>query len=150
MIEVGQKIMLLLESQVGHYQSMKQALEKQAAYIEAMDIGGLTAGASETRALMRKIRDLEADLRPLRQSWRDLDWDRPVNEKRKIDALVDEIRALIESIQKIKDENKTNLEQSMEQLRAQMTGLKTSTQATQAYHRRPATGSPARFIDQSK
>ena len=31
MIEVGQKIMSLLESQVVHYQSMKQAIEKQSA-----------------------------------------------------------------------------------------------------------------------
>ena len=150
MIEVGQKIMLLLESQVAHYQSMKQAIEKQSAYIEVMDIGGLTAGTAETRALMRKIRDLEAELRPLRQSWKNLGLDRPVNEKRKIDLQVAQIRALIEAIQEKKDENKAHLEQSMEALRSQMTGLNTSTQAAQAYHRRSPSSAPARFIDKSK
>ena len=150
MIEVGKKIMLLLESQAVHYQSMKQAVEKQATYIEALDVGGLTGGASETRALMRKIRDLEAELRPLRQSWTNFGLDRPVHEKRKIDGLVDQIRSTIESIQITKNENKVHLEQSMDQLRSQMTGLKASTQAARAYHRRPQRVPVARFIDKSK
>ena len=149
MIEIGQKIAALLETQQGHYLSMKQAVEKQRAYIEAMDIGGLTVGTAETRSLMRKIRDLEAELRPLRQSWQNLGLDRPVTEKRAIDGLVQEIRGLIESIQEAKDENQTLLERSMEEVRAQMTGLKTRTRASQAYHQRPGAPTTARFVDRS-
>ena len=67
MVDVGLQIKALLEMQLKHYRAMKQTVAKQTAYIEAMDIGGLMASTAETRALMRKIRDLEADLRPLRQ-----------------------------------------------------------------------------------
>ncbi|MFT5366215.1 MAG: hypothetical protein ACI8V2_001162 [Candidatus Latescibacterota bacterium] len=150
MIAVGQKINTLLNTQFGHYRSMKQAVEKQTAYIEAMDIGGLTAGASETRSLMRKIRDLEAELRPLRQGWNNLGWDRPVMEKRLIDGIIDEIRAMIEEIQTVKNYNQTMLERSMEGVRQQITGLKKQTQVSKAYQPRPRVATPARFIDRSE
>ena len=149
MIDVGQKIKALLDAQFGHYFVMKKVVEKQTAYIEAMDIGGLTAGASETRSLMRKIRDLEAELRPLRQSWNNLGLDRPVMEKRQIDGVIDEIRDIIASIQAVKDHNQTLLERSMGGVRQEMTGLKKRKQISKAYHPRPKVAA-ARFIDQSK
>jgi len=149
MIDVGQKIKALLDTQLGHYRVMKQAVEKQTAYIEAMDIGGLTAGTSETRSLMRKIRDLEAELRPLRQSWNNLGLDRPVIEKRQIDGVIDEIRELIESIQTVKNYNQTLLERSMDGVRQQMTGLKKQKQISKAYQPKPQAVA-ARFIDRSK
>jgi len=149
MIDAGQKIKTLLDSQLGYYRAMKLAVEKQTAYIEAMDIGGLTAGTSETRSLMRKIRDIEATLRPLRQSWNNLGIDRPVVEKRLIDDVIVDIRALIESIQSVKDHNQTLLERSMEEVRQQMTGLKKRQQMSKAYQPKPQVAASARFIDQS-
>lgn len=150
MIDVGQKIKTLLETQCEYYRSMKQAVEKQTAYIEAMDIGGLTAGTSETRSLMRKIRDLEAELRPLRQSWNNLGLDRPVMEKRQIDVLIGEMRALIEAIQTTKDHNQVLLERSMDGVRQQMTGLKKRKKMSKAYQPKPQGTRVARFIDRSK
>lgn len=129
---------------------MKQTVEKQAVCIRGKDIGGLTAGATETRALMCKIRDIEADLRPFRQSWYTLGLDRPVVEKKQIDALIDDIRLLIETIQEIKNENVALLERSMGDVRQEMTGMKARTHARRAYQQRPAPMSDARFIDRSK
>lgn len=150
MVDVGQKIKTLLETQVKHYCAMKQAVEKQTAYIEALDIGGLTAGTSETRALMRKIRDLEAELRPLRQSWNNLGLDRPVVEKRQIDALIEDIRALITTIQQVKDHNQGLLERSMGQVRQEMTGLRKRKKIAHAYQSKPRLQAQARFIDRAK
>lgn len=150
MVDAGQKITDILELQVGHYRAMKYAVEKQTVFIETMNLGGLTAGASETRALMRKIRDLEADMRPFRQTWQNLGLDRPVFEKRKIDTQIDEIRTLIESIQEIKNKNTTMLEEAMAGVHRQMTGLKARATAHRAYQRRPVKVPAARFIDRSK
>ncbi|MGA1197548.1 MAG: flagellar export chaperone FlgN [Candidatus Latescibacterota bacterium] len=150
MIDAGQKIEALLEAQLKYYRAMKLAVEKQTAYIEAMDIGGLTTGTSETRALMRKVRDLEAELRPLRQSWNNLGLDRPVIEKRRIDGLIDEMRSLLESIQVLKDHNQSLLERSMEDVRQQLSGLKKRKQMSNAYQPKPRMATAARFIDRSK
>lgn len=150
MIDVGQKIKAMLEAQVAHYRAMKQAVEKQTAYIEAMDIGGLTAGTSETRSLMRKIRDIEAELRPLRQSWNNLGLDRPVIEKRQIDSLIGDIRGLIGSIQETKDHNQSLLERSMRDVQQEMAGVKKRKKISNAYYQRPRVTTPARFIDKSK
>jgi hypothetical protein len=149
MIDAGQKIKTLLDTQLGYYQAMKLAVEKQTAYIEAMDIGGLTAGASETRSLMRKIRDIEATLRPLRQSWNNLGMDRLVVVKRQIDDIIVDIRTLIESIQTVKNHNQVILERSMEDVRQQMTGIKKRQKISKAYQPKPQVAAPARFIDQS-
>ena len=59
MVAVGQEIIELLRLQQGHYNALKQAVEKQTAHIEATDIGRLTSGTFEVRGLMRKIRDVE-------------------------------------------------------------------------------------------
>ena len=147
MIETGRKILALLEAQLGHYRAMKHAVEKQGTYIEVGDIGGLTTGTAEVRGVMRKIRDLEVDLRPLRQSWQNLGLDRPLVEKRQVDACVGKIRTQIEEIQAIKDGNAAMLERSMDVLRKEMTGFKSRSKATRAYYRRPAPA--ARFIDRS-
>ena len=149
MIDVGMQIKALLDKQLTHYRAMKQVVERQTGYIEAMDIGGLTASTAETRALMRKIRDIEADLRPLRQGWNNLGLDRPVVIKRQIDAQIEELRELIEGVQAAKDRNKAMLERSMEDVRKQMTGLKLRKHASQAYRGRPAAKPAARFIDRS-
>ena len=146
-METGREIAKLLKVQVGHYRSMKQAVEKQTAYIDAMDVGGLTAGACEVRGLMRKIRDLDAGLRPLRQSWSTLGIDRPAPERREIEALIASIRMLITEIQEVKNQNTSLLTRSMERFRKQMAGLNTQSRAARAYHRRPAQA--ARFVDRS-
>lgn len=149
MMDGGRKIKALLESQRDCYRAMKQTVEKQAIYIQAMDIGGLTAGAAETRAMMCKIRDIEAELRPFRQIWHKLGLDRPFAEKRQVDALVEDIRALIASIQEIKDRNVAMLERSMGEMRQEMAGMKARTRASRAYQQRPVPASDARFIDRS-
>ncbi|MCZ6632059.1 MAG: flagellar export chaperone FlgN [bacterium] len=146
-MDTGYQINMFLEEQLDHYQSMKQVVEKQTRFIEVMDIGGLTVGTSEMRGLMRKSRDIEAALRPFRQSWNNLGLDQPVKEKRRMEGLVYAIREQIEQIQEIKDRNKLLLEKSMEGVRKQMTGLETGAQATRAYVKRAAPA--ARFIDRS-
>lgn len=150
MVDAGQKIKAILETQLTNYREMKQAVEKQTIFIENTNLNGLAACASETRALMRKIRDLDAELRPLRQTWYNLGLDRPVIEKRQVDVLVDEVRAVIESIQEIKNKNTSLLEDAKEKVHAQMTGMKVRTTASRAYQRRPVQAPAARFIDRSK
>jgi hypothetical protein len=150
MIDLGQKIRILLDKQLGHYNAMNQAVEKQTAYIEAMDVGGLTAGASETRSLMRKINDLEAELRPLRQSWNNLGMNRPVLEKRLIDRVIESMRVEIESIQAVKNRNQAMLEKSMGSVRQQLTGLKKRKQVSNAYKPREKSMASARFVDRSE
>ena len=148
-MNTGNQINTFLETQLEHYESMKHVVEKQTQFIEVMDIGGLTVGTSEVRGLMRKIRDIEAALRPHRQGWRNLGLDQPVKEKRRMDELAYAIRAQIEQIQEIKDHNELLLEKSMEGVRKQMTGLKTGAQATRAYVKRTPIAPAARFIDRS-
>jgi len=147
-METGQEILKVLKKQRGHYVAMGEAVDKQTAQIEAMDIGGLAAGASEVRGLMRKIRDIEAGFRPLRQSWGARTVSRPSSEQDAIETIVEEIKDLISDIQKTKDRNSTLLKKRMSSLKAQMTGLQTQAKAARAY------GAPlapketaARFID---
>ena len=147
MIAVGREILELLRLQQGHYGALKQAVEKQTAHIEATDIGRLTSGTSEVRGLMRKIRDAEADLRPLRQSWSSLGHDRPPAEQREIDALVASIRELIVEIQETKNRNADLLKGAMDRVRKQMAGLNSQAKAAQAYRPRPARA--ARFVDKA-
>jgi len=144
---IGQDILRLLNLQQGYYVALKQAIQRQTVYIEAMDTGRLTAGTSEVRGVMRKIRDVEARLRPLRQSWGTLGIDRPAPERREIDALSASMRALITEIQDTKEHNENLLEAGMRQVRKQMAGLNSHSKAAQAYFRRPAQA--ARFVDKA-
>ena len=96
---------------------------------------------------MRKIRDAEADLRPLRQSWSSLGHDRPPAEQREIDALVASIRELIVEIQETKNRNADLLKGAMDRVRKQMAGLNSQAKAAQAYRPRPARA--ARFVDKA-
>ena len=89
---------------------------------------------------MRKIRDLEAELRPLRQSWNNLGLDRPVMEKRQIDGVIDEIREMIASIQTVKNHNQALLERSMDGVRQEMTGLKKRKQISNALSTQASSG----------
>lgn len=144
---IGQDIVTLLNLQQGHYVALKQAVQRQTAYIETLDTGRLTTGTSEVRGLMRKIRDVEARLRPLRQSWGILGIDRPVPERREIDALSASMRTLITEIQEAKEHNADLLETGMRQVRKQMAGLNSHSRAAQAYFPRPTQA--ARFVDKA-
>ena len=147
----GQEILEQLESQQGHYQALKVAVERQTGHIEDGDIGGLTAGTSEVRGLMRQIRNGEARLRPLKQSWANLGLDRPAAEKRKIGSMIASIRDSITEIQEIKDQNKERLEDGMARVKKEITELKIQSKAVRAYHGQShkQSGHPARFIDKS-
>ena len=146
-MDTGREILKLLKAQQDHYLALKQAVQKQTTHIEAVDIGRLTAGTSEARGLMRKIRDLEAALRPLRQSWSTLSVDGPPSERREIHTIIASIRGHILEIQEVKDRNTSLLSRSMEAVRKQMAGLNSQSKAARAYYRRPT--QPARFIDKS-
>ena len=148
-MEIGSKILKLLQEQVSYYVSMKDAVARQTAYIEVMDVARLTSGSSEVRGLMRKIRDQEASLTPLRQSWGSLGSDRPVREKREMAGLVSTIRELIGEIQEVKDRNTSMIKQSMGKTRKQMADLNSQSKAARAYfHRRPEQA--ARFVDKAQ
>ncbi len=146
-MSIGQDILNLLKSQLGNYKSMKLAVDKQTGFITESDVGGLLTGTSEVRSLMRKIRDKEAALRPLRQSWTSLGIDRPVVEKREIDTLVAAIRGIIGTIKVTRDQNAELLETSLDSVKKQMAGLKSQAKVTKAYYPKPK--ADARFIDQS-
>ena len=146
-MDTGREILKLLKAQQEHYLALKQAVQKQTTHIEAVDIGGLTAGTSEVRGLMRKIRDTEVALRPLRQSWSTLGIDRSPSERREIHTIIASIRAHILEIQEVKDRNTSLLSRSMDKIRKQMAGLNSQSKAARAYYRRPTQA--ARFIDKS-
>ena len=146
-MEVGKAIIKHLRAQEDHYLSIKQAVEKQTGFITAMDIGRLTSGTTEVRGLMHKIKDLETSVRPLRQVWANLGIDRPVSDQREIESQIVSIRALIDSIQEVKERNTSLLVKSMDEVRGQLVGLNSRSTAARAYH----VGKPktARFIDKS-
>ena len=144
----GQEIVARLKTQLGHYLAMKQAVERQTGFIQAQDVGGLTSGTSEVRALMRKIRDLEASLRPFKQSWNSRAVDHAADEKLQIDDLVSSIRENIEAIQGIRDRNETLLKEAMGQTRSEINGLKSQSKAARAYRGR-SENRQARFVDKS-
>lgn len=148
-METGREIVEYLKVQQGHYAAMKEAVAQQAAFIEQRNIGALAAGAAEVRGLMRKIRDVEARLRPLRQSWASQGLDRPVALKREVDALIAGLRGQITEIQEIKDRNQALLKGSMEQVRKEMAGLKSQSRVARAYYQRAPVAQQARFIDRS-
>ena len=149
-MDTAKEILKVLGSQREHYVAMREAIDKQTAYIEAMDIGRLTAGASQVRSLMRKIRDLDARFRPLRQSWTARSVERLPSREEAIDLAVTEIKSLIGSIQESRDRNATLLKQNMSRLKVQMTGLETQAKAALAYGGKAAPKEPpARFIDKS-
>jgi len=147
-MQTGQEILKLLTAQRGHYLALRQAVDKQTGHIEAMDVGQLAAGTAEVRSRMRKIRDVEARLRPLRQSWSSRGVSRPPGESEPMEGLVSDIRSLIGEVQKIKDQNAAKLKSAMLGLRKQITGLKTQSRAAAAY--RPRRSQPARFVDREE
>lgn len=132
-MEIGQELIERLTCQEGQYASLKEALMRQATHIRAMDIGGLTTDMTEIRSLMRKVKNLEADLRPLRQSWHSLSLDRLPVERRQVDDLVGKIREFVGEIQTIKGENETLLTSHMAAIRKEMTGVQTQGKAALAY-----------------
>ena len=97
-METGQELIRRLTIQQGQYQALKEAVARQAAHIGAMDVAGLTTDMAEIRSLMRKVRDLEADLRPLRQSWHSLGLDRSPSERREADELMESLEHLEQQI----------------------------------------------------
>ncbi|HAA75291.1 TPA: hypothetical protein DCE37_09245 [Candidatus Latescibacteria bacterium] len=149
-MDTGQNLIARLNIQQDQYLALKDAVTRQATHIRAMDVAGLTTDMAETRSLMRKVRDLEADLRPLRQSWHSLGLDREPSERRVVDELVDNIRETVEEIQAIKAENETLLKSRMGDLRKEMSGLQTQGKAALAYQGPKSTeraAPPAKFID---
>jgi len=132
-METGQELIKRLTVQQGQYQALKDAVMRQATHIHAMDVAGLTTDMTEIRSLMRKVRDLEAGLRPMRQSWHSLGLDRMPSERREVDDLVDGIRETVEEIQTIKGENEVLLKSRMGDLRKEMSGLQTQGKAALAY-----------------
>ena len=147
-MEVGKAIIRHLRAQEGHYLSIKQAVEKQTGFITAMDTGRLTSGTTEVRGLMRKVRDLELTLRPLRQSWATMGIDRSMTEQREIESQIASIRGLIGAIQEAKERNTSLLVGSMDKVRGQMVGLNSRSSAARAYHSEKPQAA-ARFIDKS-
>lgn len=149
-MDTGQELIGRLQRQKEQYLGLKEAVTRQAVHIKAVDVAGMATDMTEIRSLMRKIRDMEADLRPLRQSWHSLGLDRDPAERRRVDDLVDEIRQIVEAIQAVKAENETLLKARMGGLRKEMTGLNTQGKAALAYQ---APGAPDRrsakpkFID---
>ncbi len=132
-METGQELIRRLTRQQDQYLALKDAVTRQAGNIRVMDVGGLTTDMTEIRSLMRKVRDLEADLRPLRQSWHSLGLDRDPSERRAVDTLVDSIRNAVEEIQTAKGENETLLKTRMGDLRKEMSGVQTQGRAALAY-----------------
>jgi chromosome segregation ATPase len=146
-MEIGKELIERLTRQEGQYTGLKQAVMRQAIHIQVMDIGGLT---TDIRSLMRKVKNLETDLRPLRQSWHSLGLDRLPAERREVDDLVEAIRNLVEEIQTVKGENETLLTSHMAGIRKEMSGLQTQGKAAMAYQNpRPTklAKSGAKFID---
>ena len=149
-METGQELIERLTCQEGQYASLKEALVRQTTHIRAMDIGGLTTDMTEIRSLMRKVKNLEADLRPLRQSWHSLGLDRLPVERREVDDLVGNIREFVEEIQTIKGENETLLTSHMAGIRKEMSGVQTQGKAALAYQgprSAELAKSGAKFID---
>lgn len=130
-----------------HFLLMLQAVKKQTSNIEEMEIGGIVTMTSELRSLMKKIRDIEAKLRPLQQKWLKLDENCWATENQKIDKTVSTIRDLISQVQVVKDKNKNLLKQSIDGVRKQLTGLNAHSKVTRAYYRQLPQN--ARFIDKS-
>lgn len=150
-METGKELAKALEVQKVQYGALRQAMERQTTHIEALDVAGLTTDTAEIRGLMRKVRDVEASLRPLRQSWSTMGLDRDPEEKREVDAMIESVRGTIGDIQGIKDQNAKMLQERMSDIRAQMAELQTQGKAAQAYYG-PNEGAraSARFIDQAK
>ena len=149
-METGQELIKRLTVQQSQYGALKDAVTRQSAHIRAMDVGGLTTDMTEIRSLMRKVRDLEADLRPLRQSWHSLGLDRSPSERREVDDIVDAIRETVDEIQALKGENETLLKARMGDLRKEMAGVQTQGRAARAYQgpKTPEVSAPkAKFID---
>ena len=147
-MKTGKEIVEKMRAQLGHYAAMKLAVDNQTAFIQAKDIDGLASGASEVRGLMRKIRDLEASLRPLRQSWNSRAVDRGSGERQEVESLIASIRESIVGIQEVRGRNETMLKAALGDVRAEMNGLKSRSHAARAYQS-PARRSQARFVDKS-
>ena len=147
-METGKEIVEKLRAQLSHYAAMKLAVDNQTAFIQAKDIDGLASGASEVRGLMRKIRDLEASLRPLRQSWNSRAVDRGSGEQQEVESLISSIRESIVGIQEVRVRNETMLKAALGDVRAEMNGLKSRSHAAKAYQN-PARRPQARFVDKS-
>ena len=149
-METGQELIKRLTRQESQYLALKEAVIRQATHIRAVNVGGLTTDMAEIRSLMRKVRDLEADLRPLRQTWHSLGLDRSPIERRGVEALVDSIREIVDEIQTAKGENETLLKSRMGDLRKEMSGLQTQGKAALAYQGTKPTeraAHAAKFID---
>jgi hypothetical protein len=149
-MDTGKELIERLKRQESQYISLREAVTRQSTHIKAMNITGLTTDITEIRSLMRKVRDLEAGLRPLRQSWHSLGLDRQPLVRREVDEIVDNIRTLVEEIQTAKEENEVLLTSRMGDIRKEMSGLKTKGNAALAYQVTPTVDRPApkaKFID---
>ena len=65
-MDTGKELIRMLVEQKDHYDALKHVVVRQATHIETMDVGKLASDTAEVRGLMRKVRDLEASIRPLR------------------------------------------------------------------------------------
>ena len=149
-METGQELITRLVCQRSQYDALKEAVMRQTSHIQVLNVEGLTTDLTEIRSLMRKVRDLEADLRPLRQSWHSLGLDRDPAERREVDQLVEGIRETVEEIQTVKSENETILKSRTADLRKEMSSLQAQGKAAIAYQGpNPAerASQSSRFVD---
>ena len=149
-METGQELIKRLKVQQDHYGALRDVVTRQTTHIKDSDVAGLTTDMAEIRALMRKVRDMEAGLRPLRQSWHSLGLDRGHSERQEVDDLVSAIRETVDEIQSLKGENETLLKSRMGDIKKEMAEVRTQGKAAIAYQGpRSAERSapPARFID---
>lgn len=150
-MDTGKELVKLLEAQKRHYSALKDVVVRQTTHIEAMDVGKLASDTAEVRDLMRKVRDMEVSIRPLRQSWGNMGLDRDPSDRRSVDTVVGAVRSTVEEIQEIKAHNATMLQERMGDLKKQMAGLQHQGKAAHAYYGPPKNGCvpPSKFIDQS-
>ena len=150
-MDTGKELVKLLEAQKRHYRALKDVVVRQTTHIEAMDVGALASDTAEVRGLMRKVRDMEVSIRPLRQSWGTMGLDRAPADRRRVETVVGAVRSTVEEIQEIKDRNATMLQDRMVDLKKQMAGLEHQGKAAHAYYGPPrnAGATPSKFIDQS-
>tara|TARA_Y100000588_G_scaffold350741_1_gene402071 strand:+ start:87 stop:542 length:456 start_codon:yes stop_codon:yes gene_type:complete len=150
-MDTGKELIRMLAEQKDHYDALKHVVVRQATHIETMDVGKLASDTAEVRGLMRKVRDLDASIRPLRQSWGNMGLDRDPADRRDVESVVGEVRGVVEEIQEIKDRNATMLQERMGDLRKQMAGLQTQGKAAHAYYGPRKSGGipPSKFIDQA-
>ena len=123
--------------------------EEAARPSEEADVDRILALVESKQTLMDELAALDARLVPLREAWAGVRLELPESERAPLAALIDELRALMQLVMRIEEENSHRLTEHTEAIARRLGKVRRARRAGQAYGEQER-GSRPRFYDERK